>query len=137
MRPLKTIVSFVAGLFLLAGLGVIGYQGYIWYMSGEWSGIDLLSTVHWLNSTQSTQFTQSTLAGSSGSPPPLNWFYAPDNWLGLHRILVVVLDIVPLSLFLIVAGSFLFAAIDGGEKERNRIIETVEMEMRNRQAGGQ
>ena len=41
------------------------------------------------------------------------------------------------KLFLIVAGSFLFAAIDGGEKERNRIIETVEMEMRNRQAGGQ
>lgn len=131
MRPLKTIVRIVAGLFLLAGLGVFGYQGYIWYMSGEWYGIDLLSTIHWLNSTQFTP------AGNGGSPPPLNWFYAPHNWLGLHRILIVVLDIVPLSLILIVAGSFLFAAIDGGEKERSRIIETVETEMRNRQAGGQ
>ncbi len=42
MKALNTIVGFVAGLFLLAGLGVFGYQDYIWYMSGEWYGIDLL-----------------------------------------------------------------------------------------------
>jgi len=125
MKAFKIIVEFVAGFFLLAGLSVFGYQAILWYKSGKWFGIDLLSTIYWLHSTQ---------AGSDSSSPLLNWFYAPQNWLGLHGSLILVLDIVPLALFLVVIGSFLFAAVERREKERSEIIDAVEQEMRDKQA---
>jgi len=46
---------------------------------------------------------------------------------------LVALDVLPLSLTLMVIGSFLFASVERGETERGRAIDAVEEEMRARQ----
>ena len=64
--------------------------------------------------------------------PLVSWFHTPQEWLGFHQTLLLVLELVPLSLFLMVTGVFLFAFVYRGEKERSRTIATVESEMRAR-----
>ncbi len=126
MSAFRTIVGIIGGFFLVAGLGVFGYQVYDWYKLGRWFEMDLL----WM-----VQRLLSTTSGNDGSSFLASWFFAPQDWLGLHRILMVVLEIIPLGLFFIIIGSFLFASIDRKEKERRRIIAEVEEGMRAKQAG--
>ena len=124
MFILRSIVRFFAEVFLLSGIGVLVYQGYIRYQTGEWFGMDLLWVVNRLLASP---------PGSGGSTSLVNWFLAPEDWIGLHRVLLVALDVLPLSLTLMVIGSFLFASVERGETERGRAIDAVEEEMRARQ----
>lgn len=123
MVVVRSIVRSFASLFLLSGLGVLGYQGYIRYDTGEWFGMDLLWLVRWLLSFHSANGVPSSLVG---------WLVAPQHWVVLHRVLWMVLDICPLSLTLIVVGSFLYTSVDREEKGRQQIIDEVEQEMRAR-----
>jgi predicted PurR-regulated permease PerM len=113
----------VGSFFFLAGLCVFGFQVYTWFNVGHWFDMDLLWLVDWLLSTQAIDLSSSTL---------VNWFHTPQEWLGFHQSLILVLDLIPLSLFLVVMGVFLFAFVYQGEKERSRIIAAVESEMRAR-----
>ncbi len=123
MALFRLIIRYVGSLFFLAGLCVFGFQVYTWFNVGHWFDMDLLWLVDWLLSTQAIDLSSSTL---------VNWFHTPQEWLGFHQSLIFVLDLIPLSLFLVVMGVFLFAFVYQGEKERSRIIAAVESEMRAR-----
>jgi len=119
----RFIIRYVGSFFILAGFCVFGFQVYSWFNVGHWFEMNLLWLVHWLLSTQMIDLSSSTL---------VNWFHTPQEWLGFHQSLLLVLDLVPFSLFLVVIGVFLFAFVYQGEKERSRTIATVESEMRAR-----
>ena len=123
MAVYRFIIRCVGRFFILAGLCVFGFQVYTWFNVGHWFEMDLLWLVDWLLSTQAIDLSSSTL---------VNWFHTPQEWLGFHQSLILVLDLIPLSLFLVVMGVFLFAFVYQGEKERGRIIAAVENEMRAR-----
>ena len=97
MSAFRTIIGISGGFFLVGGLSVFGYQAYDWFKVGRWFEMDLLWVVQRLLSGPS---------GNDGSPFVENWFSAPQDWLVLHGILMVVLEIIPLALFLIVIGGF-------------------------------
>ena len=107
MPVIRTVVRLTAKGFILCGLGVFGYQAVMGFLSGHWMDLDVLWLVYWLFSSQ--------------------------GGLDLHGVTRWILDFLPLSLSLVVVGSFLLAAIYRGEKERRRIIDDVEKEMRARQ----
>ena len=123
MAVYRFIIRCVGSFFILAGLCVFGFQVYTWFNVGHWFEMDLLWLVHWLLSTQAIDLSSSTL---------VNWFHTPQEWLGFHQSLLLVLDLVPLSLFLVVIGVFLFAFVYRGEEERSWTIAAVESEMRAR-----
>ena len=123
MAVIRLIIRYIGSFFILAGSCVFGFQVYTWFNLGHWFEMDLLWLVHWLLSTQAIDLTSSTL---------VNWFYTPQEWFGFHQSLLLVLELVPLSLFLVVIGVFLFAFVYRGEKARSRTIATVESEMRAR-----
>ena len=121
MSVFRVIIRYVGSFFILTGLGVFGFQIYSWFTISHWFEMDLLWMIHWLLSTETNNFIPSAFT---------DWFLTPQDWFGFHRILLLVLDLVPLSLFLVVIGIFLFASVYRGEKERNRAIAIVENEMR-------
>ena len=123
MAVIRLIIRYIGSFFIIDGSCVFGFQVYTWFNLGHWFEMDLLWLVHWLLSTQAMDFSSSTLA---------NWFHTPQEWLGFHQTLLLVLELVPLSLFLVVTGVFLFAFVYRGEKERSRTIAAVESEMRAR-----
>jgi len=119
----RIIIRYIGSFSILTGLCIFGFQVYTWFNLEHWFEMDLLWLVYWLLSTQVIDLSSSTL---------VNWFNTPQEWLGLHQSLLLVLDLVPLSLFLVVIGVFLFAFVYQGEKERSRTTATVENEMRAR-----
>lgn len=114
---------YSGGALILAGLGVFGYQVYRWVNIGHWPPMDLLGSVHWL---MAQPFIQQHLSHL------VEWVHSPHQWLTLHHFLSFVLELVPLSLFLLVSGGFLLAFTYRGEKERSQTIASVESEMRAR-----
>ena len=123
MSVFRVIIRYIGSFFILAGICVFGFQVYTWFNLGHWIEVDLLWLVHWLLSTRAMDVSLS---------PLVSWFHTPQEWLGFHQTLLLVLELVPLSLFLMVTGVFLFAFVYRGEKERSRTIATVESEMRAR-----
>ena len=123
MAVFRLIIRYIGSFFILAGLCIFGFQVYTWFNVGHWFEMDLLWLVYWLLSTQAIDLSSSTL---------VNWFNTPQEWLGLHQSLLVVLDVISLPLFLVVIGAFLFAFVYRGEKERSQAIAAVESEMRAR-----
>lgn len=123
MAVFRLILRCVGSFFILAGLCVFGFQVYTWFNVGRWFEVDLLWLIHWLLSTQAIDLSSSTL---------VNWFHTPQEWLGFHQSLFLILDLIPLCLFLVVIGVFLFAFVYRGEQERSLTIAVVEGEMRAR-----
>jgi hypothetical protein len=58
---------------LLIVTGILGYQSYVWLRTGQWVPISIVSLLGYLG---------------------FEWAVAPDDWLGVHR----VLGSIPLSL---------------------------------------
>ncbi len=114
---------YSGGTFILAGIGVFGYQLYLWVNNDHWPPMDLLGSVHWL---MAKPFIQQHL------PHLVEWVHSPGEWLALHQVLTFGLGLVPLWLFLLVSGGLLLALAYRGEKERSQTIASVESEMRAR-----
>jgi hypothetical protein len=98
---IKRLNSF--GLILLTSFGVllviislciIGYQGYSFLKSGVWSGFPLELVVDYMPSDLAS------------------WYYQPENWLGVQKIVSYVFASVPLSLFLFIAGCYCATAYE-------------------------
>ncbi len=123
MAVFRRIFRYAGSTLILSGLCVLGFQVYTWFNLDHWFEMDLLWLVHWLVSTHLMEQAASTF---------VNWFHTPQQALEVHRLLLLTLDLVPLSLFLLLSGAFLFASIYRGEKERSRTIAAVESEMRVR-----
>ncbi len=91
------LVAFSGFVVVLSGFFIFGFQVYFWLKEGYWLEIDLLWLLYWL---------QRNFNGNSSALLNflLKWLRAPQDWLGLHKLFLGVLDFIPLSLLLIVFG---------------------------------
>ena len=106
MSFFSTFIKLTAKGLILIGVGVFGYQAIMGFLHGHWMELDLLWLVYRV-------------------------FSSPEG-LGLGGAMLWFLDFLPLSLSLVVIGLFLLASVYRGEKERSRVIDEVEREMRAR-----
>jgi hypothetical protein len=94
-RFLSGMVVLAGGLFVLAGLGVLGLQVVGYLKVGEWRSMSLFEFA--------SQY--------------IPWLIHPRSWFGLHDIVRDALDIMPLSLALILVG-WLIAGFGSALRER-------------------
>ena len=79
------IMAF-ASLFLAFGLGLVGYQVFLWIKDGVWSEFATMEVFNFL-------FENTLLA---------KWLDNPESWFGLQKIMEWLLQNIPLSVALIV-----------------------------------
>ena len=79
------IMAF-ASLFLALGLGLVGYQVFLWIKDGVWSEFATMEVFNFL-------FENTILA---------QWLDNPESWFGLQKIMEWLLHNIPLSVALIV-----------------------------------
>jgi len=79
------IMAF-ASLFLTSGLGLVGYQVFLWMKDGVWSEFSIEIAFNFL-------FENTLLA---------QWLSNPESWLGLQKVVEWLLQNVPLSVALII-----------------------------------
>ena len=79
------IMAF-ASLFLALGLGLVGYQVFLWIKDGVWSEFATMEVFNFL-------FENTLLA---------QWLDTPESWFGLQKIMEWLLHNIPLSVALIV-----------------------------------
>ena len=79
------IMAF-ASLFLALGLGLVGYQVFLWIKDGVWSEFATMEVFNFL-------FENTLLA---------QWLDNPESWFGLQKIMEWLLQNIPLSVALIV-----------------------------------
>ena len=79
------IMSLVS-LFLASGLGLIGYQLFLWIKNGTWSEFATIEVFNFL--------FENTLVAQ--------WLSKPESWFGLQKIIEWLLKNTPLSVALIV-----------------------------------
>jgi len=79
-------IMSLASLFLASGLGLIGYQLFLWIKNGTWSEFAVIEVFNFL--------FENTLAAQ--------WLSKPESWFGLQKIVEWLLKNIPLSVALIV-----------------------------------
>ena len=75
-----------ASVFLALGLGLVGYQVFLWIKDGVWSEFATMEVFNFL-------FENTLLA---------QWLDNPESWLGLQKIIEWLLYNIPISVALIV-----------------------------------
>jgi len=86
-----------AGLLMLFGFGILGYQSVLWLQNGVWDPMPMMLVFNFL-------FEGTALHG---------WMLAPGSWLGLHQLTEWVLANTPISLVLVLSGLLLGVATAG------------------------
>ena len=85
---ISAFLMFCAGLVMLAGVGIVSYQSFMWLQDGIWKELPLFSAFNYI--LEGTAFH--------------GWVSDPQSWLGLHNLVVWCLENIPLVLVLIVDG---------------------------------
>lgn len=101
-RTGSVLGAIVAYVYLIAFLGLVGFQLYRWFQDGEWTHIGVndgmrAALAHWGGAERLTGWRASLW----------HWLDAPVKWLGLHK----VLEVLPASLALFaisIAGNSIF-----------------------------
>ena len=88
------IMAF-ASLFLAFGLGLVGYQVFLWIKDGVWSEFATMEVFDFL-------FENTLLA---------QWLDNPESWLGLQKIIEWLLYNIPISVALIVPSIMVLVGI--------------------------
>lgn len=82
----QRIVNIFGVTLILAGIGIFGFQIFIYLKSGQWIELPLLMVAFW-----PSEF--------------VSWLYNPNSWIGLQKIIYGALELIPLSLFLVLVGA--------------------------------
>ena len=102
LRLMGAIGALIGYGFLLAFIGLVGWQSYRWFLEGEWTHIGLGDGLR-------SGLTRCCVRDGDGGRVAmfLHWLDAPATWLGLHRLF----EVVPASLALFavsIVGNWLF-----------------------------
>lgn len=91
MNALGLIMQFLirsAGVLVaLSGVGIIGFQIFIFLKGGTWVPLSMLELMPVIPSDLAT------------------WLRYPESWLGLHKIVYGFLGTMPLSLLALIIGA--------------------------------
>ena len=79
-------IMSLASLFLASGLGLVGYQIFLWIKNGVWSEFAIMEIFNSL----------------FGNTLAAQWLSNPESWFGLQKIIEWLLHNIPLSAALIV-----------------------------------
>ena len=88
------IMAF-ASLFLISGLGLVGYQVFLWIKDGVWSEFTVMVVFDFL--------FENTLAAQ--------WLSNPESWFGLQKVVEWLLQNIPLSVALIIPSVLIFSGM--------------------------
>jgi len=78
-----------------SGIGIVGYQTFVWLKDGVWNAMPLMAVFDFL-------FENTALH---------EWVHNPASWQGLHQVIEWSLTNVPLSLVMIIEGGLLSAGL--------------------------
>ena len=78
-------IMSLASLFLASGLGLVGYQIFLWIKDGVWSEFAIMEVFNSL----------------FGNTLAAQWLSNPESWLGLQKIIEWLLYNIPVSVALI------------------------------------
>jgi len=92
-----TSIAVFGGMILLAGIGLLSYQSLLWLQSGVWTEYPLLAVFNFL--FENTALHQ--------------WIVNPESWIGMQKMLLWILESIPVSLALMVPG-FSITIMAGG-----------------------
>ena len=81
-------IGLFGDLILLIGLGVLAYQCFLWLQNGVWTEYDLFSVFNY--AFENTEVHQ--------------WMINPESWVGVQKLLLWILESIPVSISLIVPG---------------------------------
>ena len=84
-----------ASLFLISGLGLVGYQVFLWIKDGVWSEFTVMVVFDFL--------FENTLAAQ--------WLSNPESWFGLQKVVEWLLQNIPLSVALIIPSVLVFGGM--------------------------
>jgi len=79
-------IMSLASLFLASGLGLVGYQIFLWIKNGVWSEFAIMEVFNSL----------------FGNTLAAQWLSNPESWFGLQKIIEWLLYNIPVSVALIV-----------------------------------
>lgn len=88
LSGISLFIMFAAGLVIVAGVGIVSYQSFMWLQDGIWKELPLFAAFNYF-------FEGTALHG---------WVSAPQSWLGLHNLVVWSLESIPLALVFILDG---------------------------------
>jgi len=92
-----TSIAVFGGIILLAGISLLSYQSLLWLQSGVWTEYPVLTVFNFLFE----------------NTPLHQWIINPESWIGMQKLLLWVLESIPVSLALIVPG-FSITIMAGG-----------------------
>ena len=75
-------------MILIAGMGLLSYQSFIWLQSGVWNEYPMLTVFNFI--FENTAIHQ--------------WLMNPESWIGIQKLLLWLLETTPVSLALMVPG---------------------------------
>lgn len=81
-------IAVFGGMILLAGIGLLSYQSLLWLQSGVWTEYPMLTVFNFLFE----------------NTPLHQWIVNPESWIGMQKLLLWVLESMPISLALMVPG---------------------------------
>ena len=81
-------IGLFGHLILLIGLGVLSYQSFLWLKYGVWTEYDLFSVFKYF--FENTEIHQ--------------WIINPGSWIGMQKLLIWLLESIPVSIALMIPG---------------------------------
>ena len=81
-------IKLFGDMILLTGFGVLVYQCFLWLQNGVWTEYDLYTIFNYV--FENTEVHQ--------------WMINPESWIGIQKLLIWVLEAIPVSLALMVPG---------------------------------
>jgi len=81
-------IGAFGGIILVAGMGLLIYQVFIWLQSGVWNEYPMLTVFNFIFENTSIH----------------HWLMNPESWIGVQKLLLWFLESIPVSLALMVPG---------------------------------
>ena len=85
-RAWQKIVNIFGVLLILAGLVIVGFQVFLYFKDGQWTELPLLDLAVF------------------GPEKFVLWLNNPTSWIGLHKIIYGLLNLIPLSMCSVLVG---------------------------------
>ncbi len=81
-------IGAFGGMIVIAGIGLLSYQSFLWLQSGVWTEYPMLAVFNFLFE----------------NTPLHQWIINPESWVGMQKLILWFLETIPVSIALMVPG---------------------------------